>query len=304
MDRVAALGQPQRVAPRPAAHVGDDGRRRREVALDDLAACGRTRPGRTGVSEPVTLLAARVVLVDLAVGRHAYPATCANRRPTRSSAPGHPSRGHVQLVGRERLAVEAHAALRDQPPRLAARSGQAVVGEERGHVHRIAVRQVEHGGVVGGPLLLEHAVEAGLGGRGCLRAVPALDEPPGELPLRRVRVGRRRPVGLQAQPVVVGHELVHAAHRLAVHLRRRVADRDVVAERGAHLVDPVRAVDERRRQRHLRLLAVGDLDVAAREQVVLLVGPSELDVGLDRDGVVGLHERVEELRDRDRLARS
>ncbi len=45
-------------------------------------------------------------------------------------------------------------------------------------------------------------------------------------------------------------------------------------------------------------------DVAAREQVVELVRSAELDVGLDRDRVVGLHERVEELRDRDRLARA
>ena len=39
------------------------------------------------------------------------------------------------------------------------------------------------------------------------------------------------------------------------------------------------------------------------EQVVELVGAAELDVRLDRDRVVGLHQRVEELRDRDRLAR-
>ena len=40
------------------------------------------------------------------------------------------------------------------------------------------------------------------------------------------------------------------------------------------------------------------------EQVVELVGAAELDVGLDRDRVVGLHQRVEQLRDRDRLVRA
>ena len=52
----------------------------------------------------------------------------------------------------------------------------------------------------------------------------------------------------------------------------------------------------------LRLEAVGLHDLAPGEQVVELVGAAELDVRLDRDRVVGLHERVEKLRDRDRLA--
>ena len=42
--------------------------------------------------------------------------------------------------------------------------------------------------------------------------------------------------------------------------------------------------------------------VPPHEQVVELVGAADLDVGLDRDGVVALGERVEELRDRDRVA--
>ena len=63
------------------------------------------------------------------------------------------------------------------------------------------------------------------------------------------------------------------------------------------------AEQERRRQGDLGLEAVGLHDVAAREQVVELVGAAQLDVRLDRDRVVGLHERVEELGDRDRLIR-
>ena len=45
------------------------------------------------------------------------------------------------------------------------------------------------------------------------------------------------------------------------------------------------------------------LHVAGEQQVELLVGAAELDVGLDRDRVVALQHRVEELERRDRLAR-
>ena len=98
-----------------------------------------------------------------------------------------------------------------------------------------------------------------------------------------------------------GELRVRDPHRPAEHLLRRGEQRDVVADRRAHL----RAVpreQERRRQHDLRLEAVVLHHLAAGEQVVELVGAAELDVGLDRDRVVRLHQRVEELRDRDRLA--
>ena len=69
------------------------------------------------------------------------------------------------------------------------------------------------------------------------------------------------------------------------------------------IFSPSQATRMRRRQNHLRLEAVGRHDLAAREQVVELVGAAELDVGLDRHRVVGLHQRVEELGDGDRLVR-
>ena len=53
----------------------------------------------------------------------------------------------------------------------------------------------------------------------------------------------------------------------------------------------------------LWLEAVVRHDVATGEQVVQLVGPADLDIGPDRDGVVRLHGRIEELGQRDRLAR-
>ena len=49
--------------------------------------------------------------------------------------------------------------------------------------------------------------------------------------------------------------------------------------------------------------AVGALHVAREEQVEGLVGPAELDVGADGDGVVALHQRIEQLEHRDRRAR-
>ena len=63
---------------------------------------------------------------------------------------------------------------------------------------------------------------------------------------------------------------------------------------------PSGAHEERSRERDLRLEPVGLHHVAAGEQVVELVGAAELDVRLDGDRVVGLHEGIEELRHRDR----
>ena len=101
------------------------------------------------------------------------------------------------------------------------------------------------------------------------------------------------------EPVVLRQQLVRDPHRLAELLFGRVGEPDVVAERGAHLL-----------RRRARAGAASSAPPAARgrrpayvaagEQVVELVGAAQLDVGLDRDRVVGLHERVEELRDRDR----
>ena len=56
------------------------------------------------------------------------------------------------------------------------------------------------------------------------------------------------------------------------------------------------------REHDLLGLAVGALDVAAQQQVELLVGAAELDVGAHRDRVVALEQRVEQLEHRDRLA--
>ena len=104
------------------------------------------------------------------------------------------------------------------------------------------------------------------------------------------------------QLVVAPHQLVGDRHQLAEHLVRRLGDADVVVERLRHLVDAVEPFEQRQRQDALRLLAVVPLQLAADQEVELLVGAAELDVGLQRDRVVALRERVEKLVDRDRLA--
>ncbi len=50
-------------------------------------------------------------------------------------------------------------------------------------------------------------------------------------------------------------------------------------------------------------LTVGALDVAAQQQIELLISAAELDVGADRDRVIALEQRIEQLEDGDRLAR-
>ena len=103
------------------------------------------------------------------------------------------------------------------------------------------------------------------------------------------------------QLVVAPHQVVGDRHQLAEHLVRRLGDADVVVERLRHLVDAVEALEQRQRQDALRLLAVVALQLAADQQVEFLVGAAELDVGLERDRVVALRQRIEEFVDRDRL---
>ena len=82
---------------------------------------------------------------------------------------------------------------------------------------------------------------------------------------------------------------------------RGLLDADGVAERLRHLLHAVEAFEDRRHQDDLRLLAGVALQVAAAHQVELLVGAAELDVALQRDGVVALHHGVEQLVDADGL---
>jgi hypothetical protein len=71
LDPVAALGQPERVGARPAADVGDQRRRRREVPQHDLL--GALELERApGPGEAVLFQAEGVVLVQGGVDRGAH----------------------------------------------------------------------------------------------------------------------------------------------------------------------------------------------------------------------------------------
>jgi hypothetical protein len=95
--------------------------------------------------------------------------------------------------------------------------------------------------------------------------------------------------------------VVGDVHDLAEHLVRRVGDADVVPERLTHLHGTVGADQEGCGKNALGDLAIVLHHVAPHEEVVELVGPTELHVGVDGDRVVGLHQRVEELGQRDRV---
>src|SRR5690606_18339936 len=63
------------------------------------------------------------------------------------------------------------------------------------------------------------------------------------------------------------------------------------------------AFQKRHRHNDLRRLTIRLLQMTTNEQVELLVCAAKLDIGSQRYGVVALHERVQKLVDRNRLAR-
>ena len=99
--------------------------------------------------------------------------------------------------------------------------------------------------------------------------------------------------------VVVRHELVVDRHNFSVDLARRVHEPDRGRRfRFVHLV-AVESFQHRDDENGLWRLAEHLLQLPARENVEELVGSPEFDVGLDRDRVVRLQERVEKVLDGD-----
>src|SRR5215203_4237177 len=112
---------------------------------------------------------------------------------------------------------------------------------------------------------------------------------------------RHRPV--EQKGVVIVHQVVGDAHDLPEHLTRRVRYAYVVADGLAHLDLAVGADEKRGRDNTLGPLPVVLHHLPAHEQVVELVCAPQLDVGFYRDRVIGLHQRIEELRQRDLVVR-
>ena len=103
--------------------------------------------------------------------------------------------------------------------------------------------------------------------------------------------------------VVLHHELVGDGHDLPEHIGRLVGQANVVAVALRHLLHAISALKQWQREADLGLHAHLLHELATGEQVEQLVGAPELHIGLDDHGVVGLHDRVEELVQADGLAR-
>ena len=104
------------------------------------------------------------------------------------------------------------------------------------------------------------------------------------------------------QLVVVPHQIVGDGHDLAEHLARSVVDADVVACGLGHLLDTIQTHQQRHHQHALGRHAGIFLQLAAHQQVELLIGTAQLDVRLQRDRVIALQQRIEEFVNRDGLA--
>src|SRR6266550_3402952 len=99
---------------------------------------------------------------------------------------------------------------------------------------------------------------------------------------------------------VMGHELVVDGHYFSVDLARRIHEPDALRGlRLAHLL-AVQSLEELDYEDRLRALPDHLLQVPPGEDVEELVGAAELHVRLDRDRVVRLEQRVQEVLDRDR----
>ncbi len=103
------------------------------------------------------------------------------------------------------------------------------------------------------------------------------------------------------QLVVAPHQRVADRHELAEHLLRAFGDADVVAVGLRHLALAVESLKQGHGEHDLRREAVILLELAAHEQVELLIGAAEFDVALEGDRVVALHHGVEQFVDADRL---
>ena len=170
------------------------------------------------------------------------------------------------------------------------------MGEQRRQVDRRALGRERHLRNVLGQLAAHvDTVERVLGGQRRGRVVVALDERASERALGIARAQRGIGIGVQQQPVPVRQRCVGDRQRLAVHLAGIVGDADVVAVGLRHLAHAVGPGQQGHGEDHLLGLTVGALDVAAQQQVELLVGAAELDVGPHRDRVVALEHRVQQL---------
>ena len=142
------------------------------------------------------------------------------------------------------------------------------------------------GGVIGGhQITAKSALElVGVGGAVGQRGIDGVD-----------LGGRER----ACQAIVLADHLVRNRHGLTEHIGRRIGEADVVAVGLGHLAGAIGALEQRHGERDLRLHAHLLHELAAGKEVEELVAAAHLDVGLDLDRVVRLHDGVQELVQRD-----
>ncbi len=99
------------------------------------------------------------------------------------------------------------------------------------------------------------------------------------------------------------HERIRDRDQLAIHDAWCFLDPDVIAKGLGHLLHAIQPLKQRHGHYALRGLTVRPLKLAPHKQVEFLVSPSELYVSLQRNRVIPLDERIEELMDGYRLVR-
>ena len=158
-----------------------------------------------------------------------------------------------------------------------------------------------------------HAGKVFFGAPGRLDSVQVLNKPECQLRLHlhRVQLPRLNPFlhpvdlglrHLREKLIIAEQQRVGDRHDLSVNVLGRFGDADVVAERLAHLLHAVGPLEEGRGEDHLRLETVFTHDVPAYKEVELLVGPPQLEIRFQENGVVGLRQRIEKLVNPDGLA--
>ncbi len=108
-----------------------------------------------------------------------------------------------------------------------------------------------------------------------------------------------RQVGQQF--VIAEHQVVADGHDLAEHLGRGLVDADIIAQAFAHFLDAVQPFQQGHGQDHLGFLPVMALQLAADQQVELLVAAAQLHVGLQGHRIVPLHQRIKQFVDGNRF---
>ena len=90
------------------------------------------------------------------------------------------------------------------------------------------------------------------------------------------------------------HEFIGNGHGLTELIGGGLVDADVVSVRFRHLAHAVKPFEQRHRENALRLQIVLGHERTSHEQVEGLVGAAKLHVRLERNGVVALHEGIQE----------